>query len=329
MPSCTKCHQSVLVVESGLCGPCDRRTKAIAMAIKFSKTAITPKDYMREPIKRPSGKARCTDCTYELPLSNFDLVGGQRRDVCRACKSIADERYRAQKRSEAKARALKSVVVTEVIVRPLPTSPVVNPCFVIMSGKFACEMCNITKKPKKFRANGQGQRLSWCMACCERRANSADAQREKKRKGVPSTKPKQRQVFKAPSTPDEGKKYAIVRSDVKYNGLSYLSRNLTLELMGFSNYSDYLGSKRWAKIRKGVFAQKGTKCSLCPAKADQVHHNRYHLEDLLGRNLEHLHPICDDCHEHIEFGPGKVKRHLHEVRAVFCGMLEMNTKSIT
>lgn len=85
------------------------------------------------------------------------------------------------------------------------------------------------------------------------------------------------------------------------NGLSYASRNRNLALLGFRSYADYLKSDLWRKIRAKVFLVKGRACWICGEYATQVHHNRYHRNDLLGKRLRFLNPICGKCHETIEF----------------------------
>lgn len=85
------------------------------------------------------------------------------------------------------------------------------------------------------------------------------------------------------------------------NGWSYASRSRTLNLMGFRSYAEYLKSDLWRRVRAKVFASKGRACCICGEHATQVHHNRYHRNDLLGKRLRFLNPICGRCHEGIEF----------------------------
>lgn len=84
-------------------------------------------------------------------------------------------------------------------------------------------------------------------------------------------------------------------------GSSYEARNKFLAELRFKDYKSYLKSKLWAKVRAKVFKKKGRVCEICHAHATEVHHSRYHKNDLLGRNLKFLHPICGDCHKNIEF----------------------------
>lgn len=87
----------------------------------------------------------------------------------------------------------------------------------------------------------------------------------------------------------------------RHDGRTYQSRDATLKELGFSSYAEYLNSSLWKQVRTKVFRVKGRSCHLCNGYAGMVHHNRYHKNDLLGKNLSFLFPICAVCHERIEF----------------------------
>lgn len=89
------------------------------------------------------------------------------------------------------------------------------------------------------------------------------------------------------------------------HGLGYAGRNLILESMGFNTYREYLDSELWARIRRKVYSIKGRDCFLCGSAATALHHNRYHISDLKGKTIKHIHPICRKCHERIEFKKGE------------------------
>lgn len=89
------------------------------------------------------------------------------------------------------------------------------------------------------------------------------------------------------------------------SGKSYQSRAWFLKKLGFKSYRDYLASPIWQRVREKVFRVKGRQCALCSREATQIHHNRYHEADLLGRKLKYIHPICGKCHEQIEFRSGE------------------------
>lgn len=57
-------------------------------------------------------------------------------------------------------------------------------------------------------------------------------------------------------------------------------------------------------VREKVFKMKGRRCLLCGKPATQVHHNRYLENDLTGRRVKYLVPMCDGCHLGIEFRGG-------------------------
>lgn len=100
------------------------------------------------------------------------------------------------------------------------------------------------------------------------------------------------------------------------DGKSYASRNFYLRMLGFCSYAAYLKSDLWKKVRKRVFECKGRDCYLCGKYATQVHHNRYHKNDLTGKRLKFLNPICGECHDGIEFLAGK-KASLEQAKRKF------------
>jgi cytochrome c553 len=88
-------------------------------------------------------------------------------------------------------------------------------------------------------------------------------------------------------------------------GNDYASRQRNLKAMGFSTYAEYLASDLWKQVRARVFAAKGRRCVACSNPAEQVHHNRYHANDLSGKQIRYLVPVCRSCHEAAEFEGGK------------------------
>lgn len=95
------------------------------------------------------------------------------------------------------------------------------------------------------------------------------------------------------------------------SGESYEARNIFLRQLKFKDYKSYLKSRLWKKVRGKVFKKKGCACEICGNYATEIHHSRYHKNDLLGRNLKFLHPLCRDCHYSIEFD-GEKKLSLKE-----------------
>lgn len=103
-----------------------------------------------------------------------------------------------------------------------------------------------------------------------------------------------------------------------YSGRSYESRQVALNELGFTSYKAYLESALWRRVRSKVYAVKGNYCYLCNEPANAVHHNRYHKNDLTGKTLRNLFPICGKCHESIEFSKRKHKKMpLHHAKAEF------------
>lgn len=107
-----------------------------------------------------------------------------------------------------------------------------------------------------------------------------------------------------------GKKRVLERINHKKfhkarNGEAYYSRNLILKEIGFDSYKDYLKSNLWKNIRQEVLTRDKNNCQICGCHGTQVHHSRYHKNDLLGNNLKFLHCLCGECHHKIEFKEDK------------------------
>ncbi len=92
-------------------------------------------------------------------------------------------------------------------------------------------------------------------------------------------------------------------------GLTYSERNAVLSELGFDSYRAYLGSDLWREIRARVFANRGRACWVCRVRwAPIVHHRSYSRENLSGRSIRGMVPVCGKCHQHIETFPGGKKR---------------------
>mgnify|MGYP003349376232 len=82
---------------------------------------------------------------------------------------------------------------------------------------------------------------------------------------------------------------------------TYKGRQKTLSELGFSSYAEYLASSMWRELRNKVLSHFRWKCFCCGGIATQVHHQRYHRNDLTGKRKKYLKAICGTCHEAIEF----------------------------
>lgn len=167
-------------------------------------------------------------------------------------------------------------------------------------GDMSCQKCRKTGMyPWMFDKKSDGSYKWWCRKCCGKRSKVL-AKMYARRKDTGWVK----------------KKHHI--PDVTgYDGNCYETRKLNLKLIGFKTYPKYLKSDLWRSVRKRVYAVKGDICSLCPEPATALHHNRYHIDDLSGKTMEHIHPICDTCHEFIEFGKHGKKNSLQKARETF------------
>lgn len=130
-----------------------------------------------------------------------------------------------------------------------------------------CMKCMTTKEDSRFGVKvSSGKLKKWCKTCCRAHGRSTAVGQSKER-----------------------------------NGQNYLSRWHNLKALGFKDYREYLASDLWREVRAKVFHAKGSICYLCPNPATELHHNRYHTNDLTGKRMKYIHPICRSCHERIEF----------------------------
>jgi len=105
------------------------------------------------------------------------------------------------------------------------------------------------------------------------------------------------------------------------NKENYAERLVALNRLGFKTYDEYRVSELWYGIRKKVIGSKGSRCSLCPNSYDCIHHHSYRRDVLSGKNIQPLFPLCNGCHERIEFADGR-KRQLSEVQKVFRKLMQ-------
>lgn len=90
----------------------------------------------------------------------------------------------------------------------------------------------------------------------------------------------------------------------------YKCRNKKLSNLGYESYKEYLDSEDWKAIRSRVL-DANRNCCLCASPTKTVHHYCYLESVLLGLADEMLFPLCDNCHEAVEFN-GEEKRSLEE-----------------
>lgn len=82
----------------------------------------------------------------------------------------------------------------------------------------------------------------------------------------------------------------------------YHFRNAILRSLGYSEpvYKNYLKSAEWREIRSAVMA-KWPSCVMCERPAEVIHHMQYDIGTLLGLHYTKLAPLCNKCHELVEF----------------------------
>lgn len=94
----------------------------------------------------------------------------------------------------------------------------------------------------------------------------------------------------------------------------YRYRDASLLKMGYPDYSTYLKSPLWRKIRKRVLT-RWCICQVrdCTSRATQCHHEQYTWENLKGQSLNYLMAVCAPCHQWLEFTAEGEKRNPAEV----------------
>lgn len=76
---------------------------------------------------------------------------------------------------------------------------------------------------------------------------------------------------------------------------------LPFQTLGFERYDDYLKSPLWADIRERVLLRDNRACVVCKRDATHVHHRRYDIATMTGKNINMLVSICAGCHQDIHF----------------------------
>ena len=192
-----------------------------------------------------------------------------------------------------------------------------------------CPKCQTSLPIEKFDRNQRtGKPKGECRECCKQRSEASKAGKthlphvpynrdiwinpnaSAKFKRSPRRQPRKPRSERKTKTPL-----------VNGRGLNYADRDATLAIWGFNSYGEYLKSQRWASIRARVIELKGDKCLFCPYPATHIHHTRYEPNDLTGKTLEHLHPLCGECHYKVEFD-GRNKLSMVESIKKFNRMLD-------
>lgn len=89
----------------------------------------------------------------------------------------------------------------------------------------------------------------------------------------------------------------------------YGARNVTLRLLGYKSYKQYLGSNKWTEIRLRVLARDNAVCCSChKPRASQVHHLSYSMAALNGDDDSQLRSICPKCHKAAEISTARSGR---------------------
>lgn len=83
------------------------------------------------------------------------------------------------------------------------------------------------------------------------------------------------------------------------------------------DYSDYLMSARWKRIKKRVLERDNETCQCCGGRGDVVHHRSYKRDVMEGHNDALLATVCNGCHNIIHFADSGESRSAAEADSVF------------
>lgn len=96
--------------------------------------------------------------------------------------------------------------------------------------------------------------------------------------------------------------------------------------LGFKTYQHYLLSPLWNNIRNRIL-NNSSQCHCCKDKPTQVHHSSYNINTMAGYHDECLYPICQKCHNFIEY-TGTKKNSLLVANQKLFNMHKQKTKPI-
>lgn len=184
-----------------------------------------------------------------------------------------------------------------------------------------CQRCSRDLHPDAFRVRKDGTVLGrprgQCLECCERdRQYVPPAPKAKRHPGKNPKRPPRRHQKPQPRQPQVTR----VEYQPLQPGDTYDDRNYHLSQLGFADYLAYLESPLWKRIRASVWVAKGRNCYLCNSPAKAVHHYRYDRDTLAGNNLAYLFPLCEECHNVIEYD-GHQKHTVRQAQQMFDALL--------
>jgi hypothetical protein len=83
--------------------------------------------------------------------------------------------------------------------------------------------------------------------------------------------------------------------------VDYERRNRVLFLLGFKTYGHYLKSELWKTLRSIILKRDDYSCVVCGSAANNVHHNSYEVDVMIGKDHSQLLSLCRKHHEQAEF----------------------------
>lgn len=101
----------------------------------------------------------------------------------------------------------------------------------------------------------------------------------------------------------------------------YRLRDADLKKMGYESYPEYLKSDYWRDIKERVLKRDNHACQICGAPTTIVHHRRYSLKTLRGRDLKKIISLCSGCHYNVEIDISGNKREFWDAERIIDKML--------
>ena len=92
--------------------------------------------------------------------------------------------------------------------------------------------------------------------------------------------------------------------------------------LGFRTYAEYLASPLWRRIKTQELRRAGGKCAACGNITRTIHHRDYRPRVLAGNDSAALVALCQPCHDHVHYAPGKKERSWNEGERVLRKMIE-------
>jgi 5-methylcytosine-specific restriction endonuclease McrA len=91
------------------------------------------------------------------------------------------------------------------------------------------------------------------------------------------------------------------------------------------DYTSYLDSPLWRRIRRRVLREADGECAGCDRKATEVHHRDYRPRVLAGEDSAALVALCASCHTLVHSDGNRRREIWQECERVLAGLVEKKT----